>query len=151
MKKLKIQILFFIIVCLTVKLKGQKISVLIFSDTIQNTLYSKINQKEDSQKMYFACISFLDSNKIKINLSRYDSLNTNFTKTKLINSSNCRIQINTLQIPVLYELDFLYSNLVKRTNDEGFIIEENYPITGFYVLFNKYNDNVIIETGINRY
>lgn len=136
---------------LITQIKGQENSVLIFSDTIQSTLFSKINQKETTQRKYYARVSYVDKANVKINLSYYDSLNTYFALTKLVNSSNSKIQIKTFEIPVLHEVDFLFSNYVKRYNEEGFLIEEHYPQAGFYIVFNQFDDNIIIEEGFDRW
>lgn len=128
----------------------QQESVLLFSDEVQTTLYNHIKDIKDKRWQYYARISFFGQDTIQINLCKYDSLNKHFSDTKLINATSTKIRIKTIELPLLNEIDFMFSNFVKHVSEDGTIIEDNYPRGGFFVVFNIYHDEKIIRTGFER-
>lgn len=149
----KITLVCFFIAFTLIGAKAQNRSTLIFSEAVQTILYEQLTGDLtcDSKKMkYYAQISALSLDTIQINLCKYEPLDTKSTKTKLVKSSSCMVKIKTRELPVLNELDFLYSNIVKRTAKDGLVYEDNYPRSGFFIVFNKYDDTKVVRYGFEK-
>lgn len=133
---------------------AQNHSTLLFSYEVQEALFNHLNNTnlkcQDSELKYFARISYFGKDTIQINLCRYNPKNIKSPQTKLVESTTNRIKIKTLELPVLYDIDFLFSDYLNYNNKEGELIENFYSRGGFYVLFNIYEDNKIIRTGFEQ-
>ena len=136
------------------KLQSQNKSVLVFSDAIQAALFNHLTDTnlkcKDNKYKYYARISSLGMDTVQINLCKYEFNDKGSSKTKLVLSGNTLIKIKNIELPVLHDIDFMFSSYIKRIGKDGLTYEDNYPRGGFFVVFNKYHDEKVIRTGFEQ-
>lgn len=106
--------------------------------------------KKDSSADFFAIISNIKDT-VYLNVMEYNN-QSKFKLNELIQNTNRRIIIGERKIPVLSNIDFLYSSIIQKPNANGGIDNITFGGGGFYLHFYSTRDKkgVILRKGVSQ-